>query len=92
MKVPWSSKVFCTSNYASFLILVSLGKKIQCRAVTKILSFQVHITSRQRIKQLGIFLVLFFFYFFMKVAGGHLHSSRGNSPAPALRVQLHIKT
>ena len=82
MKVPWSSKVFCTSNYASFLILVSLGKKLQCRGVTKILSLQVHITSRQGIKQLGIFLVLFFLYFFMKVAGGDIHSGRGNWPQP----------
>ena len=29
-------------------------------------------------------MVLFFFYFPIKVAGGHSRSSRGKSPAPAL--------
>lgn len=30
------------------------------------------------------FLVLFLFYFAMKVTGGHLHSSRGENPGPRL--------
>ena len=30
----------------------------------------------------GFLLVLFFFHFPLKVAGGHIHSSRGKSLAP----------
>ena len=64
MKVLWSSKVFCTSNYVSFLILDSLEKKkLQFRVVTKISSFQVHTTSRQESNQQGFLGVLFFFHF-----------------------------
>ena len=52
------------------------------RVVTEISSCRVNTTSRRGIKRLGIFLaVLFFFYFPIKVAGGHSLSSRGKSPA-----------
>ena len=68
--------------------------RCQVRDVTKISICLVNTTSRWGIKQLGIFLVLFFFYFPMKVAGGHNHSSRGNpwpsalndSPVPRYRL------
>ena len=56
---------------------------IPSRAVTKISSCWVNTTSRPGIKQLGFLLVLFFFYFPMKVAGDNVLSSRGISPAPA---------
>ena len=52
------------------------------RYFTKISSCQVYTTSRRGIKQLGISVVLFFFYFPMKVARDHIHSSRGKSPSP----------
>ena len=59
-----------------------MGREIS-RVVTKISSCLVNTTSRRGIKQLGIpfgsILVLFSF----EVAGGHVHSSRGKSPAPA---------
>ena len=56
---------------------------IKSRDVTKILSYKVNITSRRGIKQLGISFGSPFFYFPMKVAEGHIHSSRGKSPAPS---------
>ena len=52
--------------------------------VTKNLSYRVSTTSRLGIKQLGVSLVVFFFYFPMKVARGHVHGSRGKSLAPPL--------
>ena len=54
------------------------------RVVTNISSYRVNTTSRRGIKRLGIFLVLFFFYFPIKVAGGHSLSSRGKIPGPRL--------
>ena len=54
------------------------------RAVTKISSCQVNTTSRlgRESNGWGFLLVLFFFYFPMKVAGGHVQSSQGKSLAP----------
>ena len=48
----------------------------------KFSSWQVNTTSRQGIKQ-GFLLVLFFFHFHMKVAGGRVLSNQGKSLAPA---------
>ena len=56
-----------------------MSRKALENKITKISGCRVNTTSRRRIKQLGIFLVLFFFYFPMKVARGHNHSSRGKS-------------
>ena len=53
------------------------------RVVTKISSCQGNTTSRRRIKQLGISFFLFFFYFPMKIAEGHVRSSRGEIPGPS---------
>ena len=50
---------------------------------TTISSCQVNTASRWGIKQLGFRLVLFFFYFPMKAAGSHVHSTRGKSLVPA---------
>ena len=55
----------------------------QHRVVTKISSCRVNITSRWGIKQLGISFGSIFVYFPMKVARGHIHNSKGKSPAPA---------
>ena len=53
------------------------------RVVTKISSCWVNTTSRQGIKRVGIsFGSIFFFYFPIKVAGGHSISCQGKSPAP----------
>ena len=52
------------------------------RVVTKISSCLVNISSIWGIKQSEISLVLFFFYFTMKVAGGHIYSSLRKSLAP----------
>ena len=52
------------------------------RAVTKISICRVNTTSRQGIKQLGICFGSIFFYFPIKVARGHVLSSRGKSSAP----------
>ena len=56
--------------------------EVGLRVVTKISSCRVNTTSRRGIKQLGFLLVLFFFCFPIKVAGGHTHSSRVKSLAP----------
>ena len=53
-----------------------------CRVVTKISSCRVNTTSRRGIKRLGISFGSIFFYFPIKVAGGHSLSSWGKSPAP----------
>ena len=53
----------------------------------KISSCRGNTTSRQGIKQLGIFLVLFFLYFPMEVAGDHIHSSRPKTQAPGSKRQ-----
>ena len=53
----------------------------------KISSCRGNTTSRQGIKQLGIFLVLFFLYFPMEVAGDHIHSSQGKTPGPSSKWQ-----
>ena len=58
------------------------------RVVTKISSCRVNTTSRRGIKQLRVSFGSFFFYFPLKVARGHIHSSRGKSPAPASSWQL----
>ena len=57
-------------------------------AITKISSCRENKTSRRGIKQLETSFgsILFFFYFPMKVAGGHVHISRGN-PGPRLLPQ-----
>ena len=61
--------------------------RCQVRVVTKISSCRVNTTSRRGIKQVGIFLVIFFFYFPMKVARGQNHSRRGKSLAFATSWQ-----
>ena len=53
------------------------------RVVTKILSYWVNTTNRQGIKHLVFLLVLYFFYFPLKVARDQVHNSLGNSwPLP----------
>ena len=47
----------------------------------KFSSWQVNTTSRQGIKQ-GFLLVLFFFHFHTKVAGGRVLSNGGEIPGP----------
>ena len=54
------------------------------RGVTEISTCWLNTTSRCGIKKLGVSLVLFFFYFPLKVARGHILSRRGKSLAPAL--------
>ena len=67
---------------------------LSTRDVTKISSCQVNTTSRQGIEQLGIsfgyniILIIIIFYFPMNVAGGHIHSSRGNPQPPLLMIAL----
>ena len=58
------------------------------RDVTKILSCWVDTTSRRGINELGISFLLFFFYFPVKVARGHVYSSQGKSPSLALNDRL----
>ena len=94
MKVLWSSKVFCTSNYVSFLILDSLEKKKNYNSGLS-LRFQVsrYIQPVGRKATNRDFWGFYFSSIFvMQVAGGHLHGSQGNPPTTALRFQLHIKT
>ena len=55
---------------------------LPCRVVTKISSCRVNTTSRWESNREGFLLILFFFYFPIKVARGHSLSSRGKSPAP----------
>ena len=53
------------------------------RDVTKISSCGVNTTREQGISCMqGFSLVIFFSFFPMKVAWGHIYSSRGNTPAP----------
>ena len=52
------------------------------RVVTKVSSCRVNTTSRRGIKRLGISFGSIFFYFPIKVAGGHSLCSQGKSPAP----------
>ena len=53
------------------------------RVVNKILSCWVNTRHRQGIKHLVFRLVLYFFYFPLKVARGHFHNNLGNSwPLP----------
>ena len=54
------------------------------RVVNKILSCWVNKTNRRGIKHLVFPLVLYFFYFPLKVARGHFHNSLGNSWLPPL--------
>ena len=73
------------SLYKELYSLSLFTQLYKWRLVTKILSCQVVITtSKREIKQVGISLVLFFFYFPLKVAGGHVHSSLAKSSAPRL--------
>ena len=51
--------------------------------INKISSFQVNTTSRRGlVRGYFWFYNVFFFYFTMKVAGGHIHSGQGKSPEP----------
>ena len=54
------------------------------RVVDKISSCRVNTTSRGESNTEGFLLVLFFFYFPIKVARGHTHSSQGKSRPPVL--------
>ena len=58
------------------------------RVVTKISSCRVNTTSRRGIKRLGISFGSIFFYFPIKVAGGHSLSSWGKSPTPGPRLLM----
>ena len=55
---------------------------LPCRVVTKISSCRVNTTSRWESNREGFLLILFFFYFPIKVARGHSLSSGGKSPVP----------
>ena len=63
------------------------------RDVTKISGCRVNTTSRRGIKQLGIPLVIFF-YFPMRVTRGQVNSSQGKSLMPAMndvKMEQHGK-
>ena len=77
-----SRSIYWSINIIIYYIDTSVLLENIPRVVTKISSCQVNTTSRRGIKQQGISLVLFFFYFPIKVAGDHTHSSLGKSPAP----------
>ena len=71
-----------TCKCSSFAItLFSWTRNLQFRAATKISSCSCNTYCRKRIQRLEFLLILFFFYFPVKVAGGHIHSSRRN-PQP----------
>ena len=87
---PASLSLFSVQEIFVDLVEQIVSYVMRVRVVTKISSCLVNIYSRWGIKHLGISLTLFFFYFTMKVARGHIHSSLRKSLAPALNDHLCV--
>ena len=87
MKVLWSSKVFCTSNYVSFLILDSLEKKNYNSGLS--LRFQVSRYIQpvgRKANNQGFFGFLFFFYCIDESSWGSPSWQSGETPNLSLEI------